>query len=195
VLAPAALAAQRTLLVFGDSLSAGYNLAPGEGWVDVMAKRVKGDKLNWQVVNASISGETTDGGVRRLPEDLKRHKPDMVVIELGCNDALRGQPLAKIRSNLEQLIRLVRQARAEPVLVGLMIPPNYGIEYAAGFQQLYADVARKEKVAFVPFLLAGIAENPELFQADQLHPVAKAEPAVADNVWAVIGPLLKRKQT
>ena len=192
--ADAFAATPHTVLVFGDSLSAGYNLSPGQGWVDLVAARITREKLPWRVVNASISGETTDGALRRLPEDLKRHMPDVVVIELGANDALRGQPLAGIRTNLEQIIRLVRQARAEPVLVGLMIPPNYGIEYASGFRDLYADIAKKQKVTFVPFLLAGIAEKPELFQADQLHPVAKAEPAVADNVWAVLGPLLARRK-
>ena len=142
--------------------------------------------------NASTSGETTAGGLRRLPEDLKRHKPVLVVIALGANDALRGQPIAGIRDNLEKMIRLARQARAEPVLVGLMIPPNYGIDYADGFRELYGKLAAKQKVALVPFLLEGIADKPALFQADQLHPIAAAQPVMLDNVWKTLEPLLRK---
>jgi acyl-CoA thioesterase-1 len=186
-----ALAADRTVMVFGDSLSAAYNLSADQGWVHIIGERISAAKLPWVVVNASVSGETTAGGMRRLAEDLKRHKPSVVVIELGANDALRGQPIAGMRSNLEEMIRLSRQARAEPVLVGLMIPPNYGIEYAAQFHDMYAAIAAKLKTPLVPFLLEGIADKPELFQADGLHPVASAEPKVADNVWATLQPVLR----
>ena len=124
-------------------------------------------------------GETTAGGLRRLAEDLKRHKPSVVVIALGANDALRGQPVAGIRANLEKMIGLARQARAEPVLVGIMIPPNYGIDYAAEFRDMYADIAARHKIPRVPFLLEGIADKPELFQTDQLHPTAAAQPRIA----------------
>src|SRR6185312_16338234 len=137
-LALAACGAQaRTLMVFGDSLSAAYNLPVEKGWVQLVERKIRDAGLDWKVVNASVSGETTAGGLRRLPEDLKRHKPDVVLIELGANDALRGQPLPGIRSNLVEMIKLARKARAEPVIVGLMIPPNYGIDYAAEFQRLY----------------------------------------------------------
>ena len=186
-----AAAAPRTIMVFGDSLSAAYNLSAGEGWVHIIAERIARANLPWVVVNASISGETTAGGVRRLVEDLKRHKPSVVVIELGANDALRGQPVAGMRSNLEEMIRLARQARAEPVLVGLMIPPNYGIEYAAQFHGMYGAIAAKQKTPLVPFLLEGMADKPELFQADGLHPVASAEARIADNVWATLEPVLR----
>jgi len=189
--AGATAAPARTLMVFGDSLSAAYNLDPGQGWVNLISQRIAREKLAWRVVNASISGETTAGGLRRLPVDLKSHKPDVVLIELGANDALRGQPVAEMRSNLEQMIRLVRQARAEPVLVGLMVPPNYGIDYAAQVRDLYPDVAKKFKVRLVPFLLEGFADKPEMFQADQLHPTAQAEPIVADLVWKTLGPVLR----
>ena len=145
-----------------------------------------------KAVNASVSGETTDGGLRRLPGDLARHKPAIVVIELGANDALRGQPIAGIRSNLEKMIRLTRDAHAEPVLVGLMIPPNYGIDYAREFREAFTSVAKREKVALVPFLLEGVAERTELFLPDQLHPNAKAQPMILDNVWPVLEPLLKK---
>jgi acyl-CoA thioesterase-1 len=184
-------AAARTLLVFGDSLCAAYGISPDEGWVHLLGERAARID-DWHVVNASASGETTAGGLRRLPADLERHKPAMVVIALGANDALRGQPIAGIRDNLEKMIRLARQARAEPVLVGLMIPPNYGIDYAAQFRELYASVAARNHVPFVPFLLAGIAENPDLFQADQLHPTAQAQPIILDNVWKTLAPLLKK---
>lgn len=186
-------AAAHTLLVFGDSLSAAYGIAPEQGWVHLLADRIAKARLPWQVVNASVSGETTAGGLRRLPEDLKRHHPSIVAIELGANDALRGQPIAAIRSNLEQMIRLVRKAHAQPVLVGIMIPPNYGIDYAAEFRQLYAEVARASKVPLVPFLLEGL-DKPELFQADQLHPTAQAQPRIVDNVWPTLEPLVSRKK-
>jgi acyl-CoA thioesterase-1 len=184
--------AARTVLVFGDSLSAAYNLAASQGWVHLIGERIAEMRLPWKVVNASVSGETTSGGLRRLAEDLKRHKPSVVVIQLGANDALRGQPVAGMRANLEQMIRLARQARAEPVLVGIMIPPNYGIDYAAEFRDMYPALAAKHKVALVPFLLEGIADNPEMFQADQLHPTARAQPRIAENVWPALEPLLKK---
>jgi acyl-CoA thioesterase-1 len=188
--APAAAAG--TVLVFGDSLSAAYGIAPQQGWVHLLGERIARAKLPWKVVNASVSGETTSGGVRRLAEDLKRHQPAAVVIELGANDALRGQPIAAIRSNLEQMIRLARQARAEPVLVGIMIPPNYGIDYAAEFQQLYPSLAKKHGIAHVPFLLAGL-DNRDLFQPDQLHPTAAAQSIILDNVWPTLEPLLRKR--
>jgi acyl-CoA thioesterase-1 len=185
--------AARTVLVFGDSLSAAYNLSADQGWVHLIGERIARLDPSWRVVNASVSGETTAGGLRRIAEDLKRHKPAIVVIELGANDALRGQPVAGIRSNLEKMIRLARQARAEPVLVGLMIPPNYGIDYAEQFRALYGDLARRERTPLVPFLLEGIADKPEMFQRDQLHPTAQAQRRIADNVWPALEPLLKKK--
>lgn len=185
-----AATAPRTVMVFGDSLAAAYNLSTDQGWVHILGERIARANLPWIVVNASISGETTAGGLRRLAEDLKRHKPSVVVIELGANDALRGQPVAGMRSNLEEMIRLARQAHAEPVLVGLMIPPNYGIEYAAQFHDMYASIAARKKTPLVPFLLEGIADKPDLFQADQLHPTAQAQARIADNVWSTLGPLL-----
>ena len=184
-------AAARTLLVFGDSLSAAYGLSPDQGWVHLLgdrAARIDG----WHVVNASVSGETTAGGLRRLPADLARHKPALVVIALGANDALRGQPIAGIRDNLEKMVRLARQARAEPVLVGLMIPPNYGIDYAAGFRDMFPALAAKHRIPLVPFLLEGMADKPEMFQADQLHPAAAAQPVILDNVWKTLEPLLRK---
>jgi len=182
------------LLVFGDSLSAAYNLSPTQGWVALLEKRIAQQKLDWKVVNASVSGETTAGGLRRLPQDLKRHKPDLVLVELGANDALRGQPIPGIRGNLEEMVRLVRRAHAEPVLLGIMIPPNYGIDYATEFQKLYPALAKRESLPLVPFLLAGLVDDPANFQADQLHPTAAAQSRVLDNVWPVIEPLLRKRR-
>ena len=179
-------------MIFGDSLSAAYGLASDKGWVHLLADRLAA-RSGWRVVNASTSGETTAGGLRRLAEDLKRHKPAIVVIELGANDALRGQPIAATRANLEQMIRITRQARAEPVLVGIMIPPNYGIDYAREFRQLYAALAQKQRIALVPFLLEGVADRPELFQSDQLHPTAAAQARILENVWGALEPLLRKR--
>jgi len=186
-------AAARTVLVFGDSLSAAYGIAAQQGWVHLLGERIESARLPWKVVNASVSGETTAGGLRRLPEDLKRHQPAAVVIELGANDALRGQPIAAIRANLERMIALSRQARAEPVLVGIMIPPNYGIDYAAEFRELFPSLAKKHRIAYVPFLLSGLMEDPELFQADQLHPTAAAQPRILETVWPTLEPLLRKR--
>jgi acyl-CoA thioesterase-1 len=185
--------AASTVMVFGDSLASAYNLSTDQGWVRILARRVDAAKLPWNIVNASVTGETTAGGLRRIAEDLRRHKPAIVVIELGGNDALRGQPLAGMRTNLEEIVRLVKQARAEPVLVGMMIPPNYGIDYAAQFRDMYARIASKSNAPLVPFLLEGVAEKPDLFQADQIHPTAAAQPRIADNVWRVLEPLLRKK--
>jgi acyl-CoA thioesterase-1 len=184
--------AARTVLVFGDSLSASYGISVSEGWVSLLAERASRAGLDWRVANASVSGETTAGGLRRLAEDLKRHKPDVVVIELGANDALRGQPVAGIRRNLEQMVKLARQARAEPVLVGIMIPPNYGIDYAAEFRGIYPALAASLHVPLVPFLLEGLDKR-ELFQADQLHPTAAAQQRILDNVWKALEPLLRKR--
>ena len=185
--------AEQVLLVFGDSLSAAYGISPSQGWVALMGERIARAKLPWQVVNASVSGETTSGGLRRLPEDLRRHKPGAVLIALGPNDALRGQPVANSRANLEHMIADVRKANAEPVLIGFMIPPNYGIDYAREFHEMYAQLAKKHKLALVPFLLEGIAQQRELFQPDQLHPTAAAQPRILDNVWPVVEPVLKKR--
>jgi len=185
--------AEQVLLVFGDSLSAAYGISPSQGWVALMGERIARAKLPWQVVNASVSGETTSGGLRRLPADLRRHKPGAVLIALGPNDALRGQPVANSRANLEHMIADVRKANAEPVLIGFMIPPNYGIDYAREFHEMYAQLAKKHKLALVPFLLEGIAQQRELFQPDQLHPTAAAQPRILDNVWPVVEPVLKKR--
>ncbi|MFT3821786.1 MAG: arylesterase [Rubrivivax sp.] len=187
-------AARRTLLVVGDSLSAEYGLARGSGWVALLDKRIVELKLPWRVVNASISGDTTSGGRSRLPALLKEHKPAVVVIELGGNDALRGLPLASTRDNLLAMTRQAKAAGAKVLLVGMQVPPNYGRKYTEDFQQLFATAARSEQAALVPFFLAGVADGPDaerLFQPDRIHPTAEAHPRMLDNVWAQLRPLLR----
>ena len=185
-----AQAAARTLLVLGDSLSAEYGLARHAGWVELMAKRISQAAPQYSVVNASISGETTSGGVTRLPALMERHRPDVVVIELGANDGLRGLPLAAMKDNLQKLVATCRAANARPLLVGMRLPPNYGRVYADRFAAVYEEVARENRVDLVPFLLDGFADQRELFQGDQLHPVAAAEDRMLDNVWPHLRPLL-----
>ena len=184
----------RKILVVGDSLSAEYGITRGSGWVALLEKRLGREKSSAAVVNASISGETTSGGLARLPALLREHKPDLVIIELGGNDALRGLPLDVARANLTEMARLSGAAGAKVVLVGMQLPPNYGRAYGERFASLYADVARSEKAALVPFLLKGVADGPraqEMFQPDRIHPLASAQPAMLDNVWPVLEPLLK----
>ncbi|MBI5270428.1 MAG: arylesterase [Burkholderiales bacterium] len=188
-----ARAAAPKLLVVGDSLSAEYGLARGTGWVALLAARLQREKLPHEVVNASISGDTTTGGRARLPALLKAHAPAVVVIELGGNDALRGLPLAQTREHLAAMARAAREAGARVLLVGMQVPPNYGRQYSEDFARSFADVARAEKTALVPFLLAGVADRPDAdawFQPDRIHPLAKAHPVMLDNVWPVLRPLL-----
>jgi acyl-CoA thioesterase I len=191
---PAVAAKARTILVLGDSLSAEYGLARGSGWVALLERRLAEQKIAAQVVNASISGDTTSGGRSRLPALLKQHRPDVVVIELGANDALRGLPLAMTKANLLDMTRAAKAAGAQVVLVGMQVPPNYGKAYGDEFEQLFAEVAQSEGVARVPFLLAGVADAPDaqsLFQADRIHPTQAAHPRMLDNVWRVLAPLLR----
>lgn len=191
LLAAAVPAKERsTLLVFGDSLSAGYGIRQDAAWPALLQRRIDEKRLDYSVVNASISGETTSGGRSRLAGLLTKHRPDIVVIALGANDGLRGLPIRTMHENLEAMIRSARAAKARVVLVGMRLPPNYG-PYASDFQQTFAQLAKQEKVHLVGFLLDGIADQPRLFQADTIHPTAEAQPQVLDNVWAVLGPLLK----
>ena len=187
-------APRKTLLIVGDSLSAEYGLPRGKGWVALMEARMARETPGWQVVNASISGDTTSGGRSRLPALLKQHAPALVVIELGGNDALRGLPLAMTRDNLLAMARAAKAAGARVLVVGMQVPPNYGRKYADDFAGIFADVARTEKTALVPFLLAGVADAPQaetLFQADRIHPNAQAQARMLDNVWAGLQPLLR----
>ncbi|GGD47094.1 arylesterase [Pseudoxanthomonas indica] len=184
-------AATRTVLVMGDSLSAAYGLSTAQGWVALTADRVNKTQPGWRVVNASISGETTAGGASRIAAELQRHKPAVVVIELGANDGLRGLSLTQTRANLDKMIRAAQQAKAKVLLIGMRIPPNYGPDYTRGFEANYSDLARQYKVALLPFLLEPIARDRANFQDDNLHPIASAQPKLRDHVWTALAPLLK----
>jgi len=186
-----ATAATRPVLVLGDSLSAAYHIAPESGWVHLLEARLRQAPTPRAVVNASISGETTAGGLARLPPLLAEHKPALVVVELGANDGLRGLPLAEIRTNLTAIVRACRDAGAAVVLIGIELPINYGPQYRDGLRGLYRDVAQEFNLPLVPFLLAGVALDPDSMQEDGLHPKAEAEPKVLDNVWPVLEPALK----
>ena len=188
---PAATKAPRTILVMGDSLSAAYGLSASQGWVALTAERMGKSHPGWKMVNASISGETTAGGAARIDAELKRHRPAVVVIELGANDGLRGLPLAQSRTNLERMIKASKAAGAKVLLVGMRMPPNYGREYTQGFERNFSELASTHKTALLPFLLEPIATDRTAFQADNLHPVASAQPKLRDHVWKSLSPLLK----
>lgn len=179
-----------TLLVWGDSLSAAYGIAVDKGWVNLLQEKLGDD---YKVVNGSISGETSAGGLTRLPEALKTHQPAYVLLELGANDGLRGIDLPTMRSNLEQMVKLAQAAKAKVVLIGIKLPPNYGTTFTDKFDAVYTDLAKEYELPLVPFLLAGVAEDWDLMQADGLHPTAEAEPKVLDNVWAVLEGVLPTK--
>ena len=185
---------RRTVLVVGDSLSAEYGLARGSGWVALLEQRLAKEKIAATVVNASISGDTTSGGRSRLPALLAQHKPGIVILELGGNDALRGLPLNMTQANLSAMAQAAKAAGARVLIVGMQVPPNYGQKYAQDFANLFASVAKVEGAALVPFFLAGVADGPEadrLFQNDRIHPNAQAQARMLDNVWPVLKPLLK----
>jgi acyl-CoA thioesterase-1 len=186
--------APHTLLVVGDSLSAEYGLARGSGWVALLDARIRQNKLPYTVVNASISGDTTSGGRSRLPALLQQHRPTVVVLELGGNDALRGLPISMTQANLAEMAHTAKAAGARVLVVGMMVPPNYGRQYSDDFAALFASVAQAEGAALVPFLLKGVADVPDAennFQPDGIHPKAALHPKMLDNVWPVLRPLLR----
>lgn len=179
-----------TILVVGDSISAGYGLPPGEVWVSLLDAKLKAEKRPYSLVNASISGDTTAGGRARLPALLKQHKPAVVIIELGGNDALRGQPLDATRANLDAMVAAAQAAGARVLVVGLKLPPNYGPMYVRAFDTLFADVAKQRKAGFVPYLFEGFGEDLALFQPDRIHPTSEAQPRMLATVWPALEPLL-----
>ncbi len=179
------------ILVYGDSLSAEYGLPRGAGWAALMEQRLKQLKLNYSVANASISGETTAGGAARINAELARIRPAIVIIELGGNDGLRGLALAATRANLESMIEAALKSGARVLLCGMQLPPNYGRDFTERFRAMYGELAKRHKVALLPFFLEGIGERRELFQSDGIHPVAEAQPRILDNVWTELAPLLK----
>ncbi len=183
---------ERVLLVFGDSLSAAYGLRTDEGWVPQLQKRLSQQGYGYRVVNASSSGETTAGGRARLARALDTHDPDLVILELGANDGLRGLPVPTARENLAAMIRAAQQRNAKVLLVGILMPPNYGARYAESFSGMYPQLAAEFKVPLVPFLLEGVALDQNLMQADGMHPNAAGQPRLLENVWPHLVPLLER---
>jgi acyl-CoA thioesterase-1 len=190
-LAAPAAASAATILVYGDSLSAGYGLPREQGWVHLLEQRLRAEKLDYKVVNASISGETTVGGRSRIDTALKTHRPTLVILELGANDGLRGAAPDSIRRNLEAITDSCRRAQARVLLVGIRLPPNYGMAYTEKFQEVFSAVARSRKLPLVPFLLDGFAEDRGLFLDDGIHPNAAAQPLILETVWKGLRPLLR----
>jgi len=185
-----AATAKPTIVVLGDSLSAEYGLPRDTGWVALLRARLASERIDYSVANASISGDTTSGGLARLPLVMQRIRPSIVIVELGANDALRGVPLATTESNLRAIVAQIRKGDAKPVLVGMYVPPNYGPDYTRNFHAIYGQLSKELNVPLVPFLLAGLSDKPELFQADQLHPTQQAQPLLLQNVWPTLKPLL-----
>jgi acyl-CoA thioesterase-1 len=190
--APEAPAESPKILVVGDSLSAAYGMRVEQGWAALLQARLKAKGYGHRVINASSSGETTGGALARLPRALERHRPAVVIIELGGNDGLRGLPIAEVRANFEALIRLSREAGAKVLLIGMRIPPNYGPGYAGAFQEMYGELAKRHALPLVPFFLDGIALDDSLMLDDGIHPNATAQPKLLELVWPTLEPLLKR---
>ena len=188
-----AYSAPKTVLVVGDSLSAEYGITRGTGWVPLLEQKLKAEKIQAKVVNASISGETTIGGRTRLPALLDQHRPDIVVLELGANDGLRGLPVASAEGNLRAMVGMAQQKKAEVLLVGMRMPPNYGRAYTESFFNMFKKISVETNSPLVPFMLEGVAEKPALFQADRLHPTSAAQPIILNNIWPHLAALMKKQ--
>lgn len=182
-----------TIMIYGDSLSAGYGLPRQAGWTNLLLQRLHGENFDYKVVNASISGETTLGGKNRIAEALSSHKPEIVIVALGANDGLRGQSLDAMRANLDAIIQTCVKRKVRVLLVGMRLPPNYGAAYTEKFHAIFRDLAQRRKLPLVPFLLDGFADNAALFQADGIHPAAQAQPLMLDNIWKILRPMLRRQ--
>jgi acyl-CoA thioesterase-1 len=187
-----AVASSRTILVFGDSLSAAYGIRPEQGWVALLTQRLQTQEYGYQIVNASVSGETSSGGLERLPRALQLHQPQIVVLELGGNDGLRGLPVSDLRENLGQMVRLSQAAGARVLLVGIRVPPNYGARYTEEFASVFPQLAAEYHLPLVPFLLDKVALDPSRMQQDGTHPNAAGEPQVLETLWPYLKPLLKK---
>jgi acyl-CoA thioesterase-1 len=184
------LANAKSILVMGDSLSAGYGIQTEEGWVALLQQKIANADYQYDVINESISGETTDGGLRRFPSILQRTQPDIIILELGANDGLRGFPLPVIKNNLNELVKMSLKTGASVLLLGIHIPPNYGVLYTSKFHALFGEAASENNISLVPFFLDGIATNNDYMQADGLHPNAKGQPIILENVWPLLEPML-----
>ena len=192
---PAALPAKPgapNIVIYGDSLSAAYGLPQGAGWPTLLQERLKQKKFNYNVVNASISGETSAGGAARIAITVRETRPAVLVLALGANDGLRGLPVAQLRDNLAAIIKAAKAVKCQVIVVGMRMPPNYGQRYTEQFQSSFTDLAKAQRLALVPFLLEGVAQRPELFQQDQLHPTEAAQPLILENIWKALQPLLKK---
>jgi acyl-CoA thioesterase I len=192
--APSTASSPPVVLVFGDSLSAGYGIRIDQGWVSLLAQKIEQEGYGFRVVNASVSGETSAGGLARLPRALTLQRPSIVVLELGANDGLRGLPLEQTRENLGRMLALIKQAQATVLLLGLQLPPNYGERYTSGFKAMYQSLADQYHIALLPFLLENVALKPALMQADGLHPNEQGQPLLLDNVWPRLAPLLRAQK-
>jgi acyl-CoA thioesterase-1 len=186
-----ATAAEKSILVFGDSLSAAYGIAQSRGWVALLGEKLKQERADYSVANASISGETSAGGLARIDAALARHRPTVVIVELGANDGLRGLPLGQMQANLGTIIERSRKSGARVLLLGMKLPPNYGQDYTRAFEKSFAEIGRRYNVALLPFMLEGFAEKPEYFQADRIHPNEEAQPLILERVGQALRPLLK----
>lgn len=184
--------APSVILVMGDSLSAAYGIDVEDGWVNLLQARLDAQNCSVRVINASVSGETSSGGLTRLPALLDRYTPALVILELGGNDGLRGQPLSALQDNLNEMIELSRDVGAQTLLAGMQIPPSYGRRYADQFAQIYTTLAEQHALPLIPFLLDGVAGNLDLMQRDGIHPTAEAQPRILDNVWRSLQPLLEQ---
>jgi acyl-CoA thioesterase-1 len=180
-----------SILVLGDSLSASFGIEKSQGWVSLLELRLAKNNYQFRVVNVSISGETTQGGLQRLPKLLFKHKPAIVIVELGGNDGLRGLNLSMIKVNLFKILSIINKANASPLLISIRLPPNYGLHYTERFHQVYLDLANEVKTSIAPFLLKDIATNESLMQSDGIHPTANAQPAILNNVWQALQPMIK----
>lgn len=182
--------AENTILIIGDSLSAGYGIGIEQSWPMLLQKQLQNEHYNYRVVNASVSGDTTSNGLSRLPKVLSKYQPEITIIALGANDGLRGLQLPNIKSNLLQIIMLTKKSGSKVLLAGLRLPPNLGSEYTDQFKKMYTDLAAEENIPLVPFLLQNIDDHPDLFQSDSLHPTAKAQKIILNNVWLVLKKML-----
>ncbi len=188
--APAA--AEKSILVFGDSLSAAYGISQARGWVALLAERLKRERLDYIVVNASISGETSSGGAARIAAALEKNRPAVVVLQLGANDGLRGLPTALLRQNLKAIVEQSKKADARVLILGVKMPPNYGEDYSRRFENAYAGVAKQQQVSLVPLFIEDVVDNAEHFLPDRIHPAESAQPIILERVWKSLRPLLKK---
>lgn len=184
-------ASQQTILVYGDSLSAAYGLPQQQGWVALLQQKLQQKNQPARIINASISGETTSGGLSRIDDALAKFKPNVVILELGANDGLRGLPIKTTRLNLEAMLKKIKKTGAKVLLLGMKMPPNYGASYTSEFSAMYPQLAQAHRASLVPFMLENVAAKPELIQDDGLHPNAKGQAIILDNIWPHLAPLLK----